>query len=142
MKNKKLNKNDFEKNLPNNWLKIFQTEYEKFWHFFNLYWFFEWNNLIWWFCLWYNPDYFKNKVDNIIIDNLNKNKYKKISYFYMNDNYKWEKKWWKLLKKFMEDAWWKYFLTCSNNNLKKYYISLGFELVNKNEEKFILIFEK
>ena len=138
----KITKTTFHESLPNNWKDIFLDEYNVFWDLFVLYWFNKWNDLIWGFCLWYNPDYFKDKIDNIIIDNLNTNKYEKISYFFIKDKYKWNNTWWELLVEFMDTNWWKYFLTCDNGKLRDYYVWLWFELVNENEDKFILVYEK
>jgi len=136
-----IDKNTFKKQMPEIWKQILENEFQEFGSLFKLYWFSNTNEIIGGFCLWYNPDYFKEKIDKLIINCLNDKKYKKISYFYIIDKYRWERKGWELLLEFMKNNWWKYYLTCDNISLKDYYISLWFKLYNTNLEKFILVFE-
>ena len=116
--------NDFYINLSEDWKEIFIEEYKLYWNNLKLYWFYNKGEYLWWFCLWFNPDFFDNKDDENIIDNLLKEGYNKISYFSILDKYRWKKVWTKYLWDFLNINNDKYFLTCNWRKLKEYYISL------------------
>lgn len=135
-----INYNEFYSNLSKEWKNIFLEEYNLYWKNFTLYWFYNNEYYLWWFCIWYNPDYCDNMSDkNIIDDILNKN-YIKISYFSILDKYRWKKMWGKYLLDFLKKNNKSYFLTCNWEKLKEYYVSLWFRVINKNKNKHILIF--
>ena len=106
-----------------------------------LFWFYDKEEYLWWFCLWFNPDFFENIEDKKIINNLLNNNYDKISCYYIVDKYKWMKIWAKYLSNFLKENKYKYFLTCNLYKLKEYYISLWFKLINNNKDKHILTFD-
>jgi len=141
MEIKKIEDKNFRENLPMEWKEFFDEEFKEFWKIFKIYWFLDNNKLIWWFCLGYNPDYFKEKINQVLIEELNVKNYQKISYYFIVDKYKWQKKWAELLFEFINKNWWKYFLTCNWKKLKEYYISLWFKVVWEENDKFILVYE-
>lgn len=128
----------FLENVPKNWEEIFIEEYKEYWELWELKWFYIEEDFVWWAWFWYNPDSFKETKWIEIINNLNSNKYIKISYFFIKEDFRWKYYGKEFLSSIIENNN-SYFLTCEWENLKKYYTSLWFEVIYEENDKYILI---
>lgn len=135
-----INKKEFELYLPKEWKEVFEKEYEQFGKLWELYGLFLNNKMVWGLWIWYNPDHFSKKENIEYINNLHKRNYKKISYFYIKEEFKWNRIGEIFLKTILNNKQ-KYFLTCTNERLKNYYISVWFDDFIYEEGKFIILYD-